>query len=64
MNNLLKGVLFMSKDKKTKENGSMAISFDDVENLGWQMERRRNETELEEVGRESDPEQFDDNNKK
>ena len=42
----------------------MAISFDDVENLGWQMERRRNETELEEVGREADPEQFDDNNKK
>ncbi|MGM9968568.1 MAG: hypothetical protein ACI383_13855 [Rummeliibacillus sp.] len=53
----------MSRDKKTKENGLMAISFDDVENLGWQMEKRRSETELEEVGREQDPEQFDDNNK-
>ncbi|MBO2535194.1 MULTISPECIES: hypothetical protein [Rummeliibacillus] len=50
----------MSKDKKQQENGSMATSFEEVQELGKQMEKRREETELEEVGREQDPEQFDD----
>ncbi|MFJ8263506.1 multidrug ABC transporter ATPase [Rummeliibacillus sp. NPDC094406] len=50
----------MSKDKKQIENGSMATSFEDVQALGKQMEKRREETELERVGRDQDPEQFDD----
>ncbi|MGG0657387.1 multidrug ABC transporter ATPase [Rummeliibacillus pycnus] len=50
----------MDKEKKQQENGSMATSFEEVQQLGEQMENRRNETELESVGRDQDPEQFDD----
>ncbi len=49
----------MGKGKKQPENGSMATSFEEVQKLGLQMEKRRDEAELEEVGREQDPEQFD-----
>lgn len=49
----------MNKEKKHQENGSMATSLEDVQALGKQMEKRREETELERVGREQDPEQFD-----
>ncbi|WP_102694031.1 hypothetical protein [Rummeliibacillus pycnus] len=49
----------MEKEKRQTENGSMATSFEQVQELGKQMEKRREETELEDVGREQDPEQFD-----
>ncbi|GEL05249.1 hypothetical protein [Rummeliibacillus stabekisii] len=50
----------MDKYKIEQENGSMATSFEEVQQLGKQMEKRRDEEDLEEAGRQSDPEQFDD----
>ncbi len=50
----------MEKDKDQVVNGHMANTMEELKNLGKQMEHLRDETQLEEDGRESDPEQFDD----
>lgn len=50
----------MEKDKDQVVNGNMANTMEELKNLGKQMEHLRDEKQLEEDGRESDPEQFDD----
>lgn len=51
----------MEKDKDQVVNGNMANTMEELKNLGKQMEHLRDEKQLEEDGREADPEQFDDN---
>lgn len=50
----------MKKDIEKIVNGNMANNMEEIKQLGKQMEDMRNEAQLEEDGRENDPEQFDD----
>ena len=50
----------MNKKEDKIINGHMANDMDEVILLGKQMEDLRDEQQLEEAGRENDPEQFDD----
>ncbi|MBD7945511.1 MULTISPECIES: hypothetical protein [Psychrobacillus] len=49
----------MDNLKNGPENGSMATNMDEVKTLGKQMERMRDNQELEEDNRVSDPAQSD-----
>ena len=53
----------MSNLKNGPENGSMATNMDEVKTLGKQMERLRDNNELEQDNRVSDPAQTDDASK-
>lgn len=53
----------MSNLKNGPENGSMATNMEEVKILGKQMERLRDNTELEQDNRVSDPAQSDDASK-
>lgn len=53
----------MSNLKNGPENGSMATNMDEVKILGKQMERLRDNNELEQDNRVSDPAQTDDASK-
>ncbi len=50
----------MADLKNGPENGSMANNMDEVKTLGKQMERMRDNKELEEDNRVADPAQTDD----
>ncbi|MEI4771843.1 hypothetical protein WAX74_19765 [Psychrobacillus sp. FJAT-51614] len=50
----------MSNLKNGPENGSMATNMEEVKLLGKQMERLRDNNELEQDNRVSDPAQSDD----
>lgn len=52
--------IYMKKDIEKIVNGNMANNMEEIKQLGKQMEDMRNEAQLEEDGRENDPEQFDD----
>lgn len=58
---LRKGVIFgMNEFKNGPENGSMATNMEEVKQLGKQMDRMRDNKELEEDNRVSDPAQSED----
>lgn len=50
----------MSEFKNGPENGSMATNMEEVKQLGKQMDRMRDNKELEEDNRVSDPAQSED----
>ena len=50
----------MSEFKNGPENGSMATNMEEVKQLGKQMDRMRDNKELEEGNRVSDPAQSED----
>jgi hypothetical protein len=50
----------MSNLKNDTENGSMATNMEEVKQLGKQMEKMRDDNELEQDNRVSDPAQSDD----
>ena len=50
----------MSNLKNNPQNGSMATNMEEVKQLGKQMEKMRDDNELEQDNRVSDPAQSDD----
>lgn len=50
----------MTKEQENVVNGNMANNMEELKKLGKQMEQMRDETQLEEDGKRSDPKQFDD----
>ncbi|PZX04976.1 hypothetical protein C7437_103227 [Psychrobacillus insolitus] len=57
---ILEGGSDMSNLKNDTENGSMATNMEEVKQLGKQMEKMRDDNELEQDNRVSDPAQSDD----
>ena len=57
---ILEGGFDMSNLKNDTENGSMATNMEEVKQLGKQMEKMRDDNELEQDNRVSDPAQSDD----
>lgn len=49
----------MTKEKTSRENGSMASNMDELKQLGKQMEKLRDERELSQDERVADPSQHD-----
>ena len=57
---ILEGGFDMSNLKNDPENGSMATNMEEVKQLGKQMEKMRDDNELEQDNRVSDPAQSED----
>ena len=57
-NNKEEGIA-MGKERDQVVNGNMVNSMEELKQLGKQMENMRDGQQLEEAGRENDPQQFD-----